>query len=241
MTVQETAALPAEPQPLDTHAGQSHKKGYWQSSVPVRLDMAKRETFSLLTNREIRRILEQYSYTEEKINRFVAAYDAAVAAQSRQQKEFGDKVGAYDDFEKIFIKAKENFSAIRKIAKVALRNHSQKANQIGLYQKGSKSIPVIFHTMQEFYDNINDPEILSIMAEYGYNADRIANNRADFIKSRDAYNLFVREDSEAVDATKIRDIKMAALDDWMMDYYAIAKVALANRPEFTTAPDENLQ
>jgi len=32
---------------------------------------------------------------------------------------------------------------------------------------------------------------------------------------------------------------MAILDDWMMDYYSIAKVALANRSEFTTAPANN--
>lgn len=61
MTVQDTAALPAEPLPLDTHASQSRKKGCWQSSVPVRLDMAKRETFSLLTNEEVRKLLAPYS------------------------------------------------------------------------------------------------------------------------------------------------------------------------------------
>jgi len=55
MTVQSTAALPAEPLPLDTHAAKPRKKGYWKSSVPIRLDMAQRELYSLTTNEEIRK------------------------------------------------------------------------------------------------------------------------------------------------------------------------------------------
>ena len=241
MTVQETAALPAEPLPLDTHAAKPRKKGYWKSSVPIRLDMAQRELYSLTTNEDIRKIFADYSYDQEKINQFVAAYDAARDAQNLQQKEFGDKVGAYDDFEKIYCQAKEDYSTIRKIAKVALRNHPKIANQLGLYDRTGKSVGAIFDAMQIFYNNADDSEFYAVMAKYGYNETRINHIKEIYIQANAARNLFFREDSEAVDATRIRDEKMAILDDWMMDYYSIAKVALANRSEFTTAPDENQQ
>jgi len=171
----------------------------------------------------------------------VTVYNTAVAAQSRQQKEFGDKVGVYTDFEKKFSTAKDNFRTIRKIAKIALRSPDQKANQLGLYDKYNKSIGSVFNAMQTFYDNAADSTVFSLMGKFGFTETKINNYRSQFVLTRDAHNAFIKENSEAIDATNIRDERMALLDEWMMDYYSIAKIALANRPEFTTVPDENLQ
>jgi len=88
--------------------------------------------------------------------------------------------------------------------------------------------------MQTFYDNAADREIYDALGKFGFSAERIENYRASFVTARDAHNTFIIEDSQAVEATRIRDEKMAVLDEWMMDYYSIAKIALANAPHFST-------
>jgi len=241
MTVQVTTALPPTPLPLDTHAKKAQKTKYWQAAIADRLNMAKRETDSLLNNTDIRNIFAEYGYNQSRIEEFAAVYESAVAAQSRQQKEFGDKVGAYADFEKLFITAKDNFRVIKKIAKIALRNNVQKANQLGLNEKYGKSIGSVFDAMQTLYDNAADSTVYTLMTKFGFTENKINDYRAQFVITRNAHNAFIKENSEAVEATVIRDDRMALLDEWMLDFYAIAKIALANRPEFTTAPDENLQ
>jgi len=88
--------------------------------------------------------------------------------------------------------------------------------------------------MQTFYDNSADGEIYAALGKFGFPAERIENYRAGFVAARKAHNAFIIEDSETVEATRIRDEKMAILDEWMMDYYSISKIALANRPVFST-------
>lgn len=239
MTEQVTTALPPNPPPQDANARKPVKSRYWEKIIADRLDMAKRETDYVYSNPEIRRILADYGYTQQRIEEFVAVYEAAVAAQSKQQKEFGDQTGAYARFEQGFVLAKQNFSAIRKIAKIALRYNAQKIKQLGLNDKYGKSIGSVFDAMQTFYDNTDDNEIYAALAKFGFTAERIENYRAGFVTARKAHNAFIIEDSEAVEATRIRDEKMAILDEWMMDYYSISKIALTNRPEFTTAPANN--
>jgi len=234
MTEQNTTALPPTPPIPNTNARKPVKTRYWEKIIADRLDMAKRETDYVYSNPEIRRILADYGYDQQRIEEFVAVYEAAVGAQSKQQKEFGDQTGAYARFENFLSMAKKNFSAIRKIAKIALRYNAQKIKQLGLNDKYGKSIGSVFDAMQTFYDNAADGEIYAAFAKFGFTAERIENYRAGFVAARKAHNAFIIEDSEAVEATRIRDEKMAVLDEWMMDYYSISKIALANRPELST-------
>jgi len=242
MTQLDDKALPTNPEPTDVNARKPVKNKYWQRIIADRLDYAKRETDSLLQNPAIRSIMADYGYDDEKINSFVAIYNDAIIAQNRQQREFGDKVGASVEFDKLFSIAKMNFSTIRKITKIALRDDAQKATQLGLYGQSSKSIGAIFDSMQTFYDNmIDDEQVCAKLAEFGFNRDKINKFRDNFIAARIKRNAFIKEDSEAVEATRIRDEKMAILDDWMMDYYTISKIAFAARPELSEQPQVMVQ
>jgi len=239
MTEFDDKTIPPTPLPSGEHRKMPSTK-YSDNTIPARLDMAKRETDLVLTDSEIRHLLGGYGYTQEKIDRFVVAYREAVAAQSRQRLEFGDKVGAYSDFDKIFTKAKTNFSAIRKIAKIALKDNDQKASQIVLDKRVPKIISALFDMMQTFYDNSCEDEVFcAAMAEYGFDKGKIAKYHDSFIKARDKHNLFLKEDSEAVEATRIRDDKMAILDEWMMEYYTISKIAFAERDDTDQNPPAN--
>ena len=45
---------------------------------------------------------------------------------------------------------------------------------------------------------------------------------------RDAYN---KEKGESQDATKAKDAAFAKIADWMREFYAVAKIALDDRPQ----------
>lgn len=235
MTDQTENALPPVPPTPDLPGKSSAKKHYYDSTVGGKLDMAKRETDSF-SDEDKRRIFGEYGYDDAKIRDFVEVYNQAVAANSRQMLEFGEKSDAYAEFDKLFSGAKEEFRIIKKIVKLAFRNNLQKADKLGLSRKYSKNIISIFESMQTFYDNaVADAEVMSALLTFGFTKDKTYRFRDGFIAARDAHNLFFKEHSEAVTATIFRDEKIAVLDDWMMDYYTIAKIALTHPPQQSPA------
>ena len=41
----------------------------------------------------------------------------------------------------------------------------------------------------------------------------------------------MKEKGESQDATKLKDTAFGELDDWMRDFYAVAKIALEDNPQ----------
>ena len=45
------------------------------------------------------------------------------------------------------------------------------------------------------------------------------------------YDIYFKENSEAADATRIRDEKMEALNDFLSDIFILARIAFASKPD----------
>ncbi len=43
--------------------------------------------------------------------------------------------------------------------------------------------------------------------------------------------VYLKEKGESQDATKIKDAAIAKLDDWMSEFYAVAKIGLEDNPQ----------
>jgi hypothetical protein len=176
--------------------------------------------------------MHEFSYSDEKIDRFHTTYTVALETHTSQQKEFGDKTGAYADFEKLFSLAKEEYGTLRKLAKIALKNNPQMLDQLGLNKNKVKDIAGIFSEMQRFYDiALKEREIIEALSQFSYSEKKINQCRESFVAAGDAQIVYYKENSEAVEATRVRDAKMADLDVWMGEFYAICKIALAQRPD----------
>jgi len=242
MTVSVTTALPPIPPVHDIHASRPGKSKYIRGTIPVRLNLAGRETDSLNNDPEVRIRMAVYGYNDNKIVNFTSIFQQALAANNRQVKEFGEKTAAYAQFDKLFAKVKTEFSIIKKIAKIALRNQVLKTDQLGLGRKYGKDIPSVFSAMQAFYNNaIEDDSVLVPLSEFGFDKNKVAQFQNNFLTAQKKYDQYYKEQSEAVEATRIRDDKMAILDEWMMDYYTIAKFALVRTTEFEEEDNENQQ
>lgn len=228
------------PLPIDSNANNGSRTNYYNGSIADRLVFSQRVTYGLLNNPQIISTMQPYGYDQYKRNHFASLYSAAADAHTRQQKEFGEKTGANKLFEPAFTKAKIELSNLVKVAKIALKYHQPLYDKLGLSGKKGGSIADIFTYMQRFYENLlNDEAIISLLTAYSYNRAKLENCRNLYITSRDLYNAYCIENAESMNATRIRDEKMAELNEWMYDYYALAKVAFRQRNEFTTEPPNN--
>jgi len=48
---------------------------------------------------------------------------------------------------------------------------------------------------------------------------------------RTARTLYLKEIGESQDSTKIKDSAFAKIDSWMMDFNAVAKIAMGDNPQ----------
>jgi len=228
------------PLPLDINAESGSRTNYYNGSNADRLVFAQRVTDGLLNNQRIINTMQPYGYDQHKRNHFAALYRAAAEAHTQQLKEFGEKTGANKLFDPAFTKAKTELSSLVKVAKIALKNHQPLYDKLGLGCKKGGSIADIFTYMQRFYETLlNDETIITLLTAYSYSRARIENCQSLYIKSRDLYNAYCTENAESMNATRIRDEKMAELNEWMYDYYALAKVAYQQRNDFIEEPTNN--
>jgi len=232
-------ALPPTPPPSVITEKRNLRGKYYAANIAEKIIYAQRATESLNQNPEVRQIMARVGYTDSKIEEFTRVYDAAATAHVKQQKEAGDKTGAYARFEQQFSLAKEEFNLLRKTAKVAFKNSPTYYDRLKLSGKRGVSTGSIFIEIDNFYlVALGDQEILDILASFGYSIRRMKDCHNSYLDTRSAYNDYIKENTQSVEATKERDEKMEILDGWMYDYYSLAKVAYAQRPDLMPAENQ---
>jgi len=236
----QTTALPPTPPPHDISIRRGDKSSYGNGTIADRLVLSERATYELKNNPQIQAMMLPFGYNGEKITRFGEVQAAAAEAQTTQQIEYGEKTGTYDKFEKRYKIAKIELSSIVKVAKVALKNDSMLGDKLNLYGKKYGKTNDIFAYMDSFYNAIlRERKIIEQLTAYGYNEARIIACKETYLEARETYNIYNSENAEAMESTRIRDEKMAELNEWMYDYYALSKVAYLQRNLLSEQPQNN--
>jgi len=219
-------------QTTETPTKRASAKTYRKETIAKRLQIVKKGADNLTASAELNAAMGIYGYTSEKTAVLTALYNEAIAANSSQQKEFGEKSGAYAEFDQLYKTAAADYFNAVKIARVALKNNQDLLKILGADQVKKQTISGLFDQMQTFFDNVlSNTAAQQSLAGFGYNADRLAGLNKNYLTARAAYSRFYKEDAEAIAATKTRDEKIDALDEFYSDLLTIAKVALTGKKE----------
>lgn len=206
------------------------KTKYHLANIGIKLYISGTVTNYLSNDLDLQRIMLAVSYTPEKITRFVKVYQEAIEARSYQDKKHAEKVGAYETFTNSFSIAKDELYYICKIAKVALRNNPQKLDLLQINAKRDRSIAAFFSFMENLYTQaLNDTDIIEIMTVYGYHRQRISDCYNNYLQALADYKNYVIKNTESAESTRLRDLKMAVLNEWMLEYYSLHKIAFAHK------------
>jgi len=238
-----TTALPPNP-PIPHDLPQTHgnKLKYYSATISGKVFISGQVVDDLTKDPNTRAMMLPFGYNNEKIVKLADLHKDLSSLQSDQQIEYAEKTAAYQDFEKLFSLAKLELSFLIKIIKVALKNDLLRKEILGINFKKGDSIDSIFNYMDKFYDGIDKNDgILPQLAFYGYNENRVNACRNAYLTAKSAYYQYNRENKEAIDATRLRDAKLAEMDECMYDYFSLYKVALQQKNMFSTAPQENQQ
>lgn len=176
--------------------------------------------------------MAEYGYDEAKIKEGKTLADAARKVYTDNKRENAESVAAYDAVDK----AAQNLFPIyvrhRKAAKVALRRNPAAVKQLGIDGRESHALAARIEEVETFYNQLeNLPEIAKQLTIFKVTPEEIAKMKPLIADYRTARAKYLLEKGENQDATKEKDAAFKAAEEWLSDFFAVAKIAMEDHPQ----------
>ena len=177
-------------------------------------------------------LLALCGYDQKALEAGQALYDRASALMADQIKEYGDQYQATAALDAAWTEADAQYGKTVKLARVAFRDDVQAQGALMLAGIRPQSLGGWLEQVEVFYRNLlSTPRFWEAIARFGLTREKLMAGQALVQAVADRKTAQRKETSEAQEATEQRDAAMKALDRWAQDFRAVAKVALADRPQ----------
>ena len=181
---------------------------------------------------EIATIMAEFGYDETLLTEGKTLLTKTRAAFDFNKKEDDETSEAYKNFTTLKDNLATTYTLHRKKAKVIFRKESTTLNKLSL----SGSLPTAYikwlETVKKFYAVASaDSDIQSKLVRLKITTEEL-NGTIELITNLElARAEYLREKGESQDATKQKDKAFGEIDDWMSEFYAVAKIALEDNPQ----------
>jgi len=120
----------------------------------------------------------------------------------------------------------------RKKAKVIFRNDPVTLQKLAL----TGSTPSVYvkwiEAIKTFYLGIQDnPDIQAKLLRLRLTADDVTASLIALLETEVARAKYLREKGESQEATQAKDAAFKQIDDWMSEFFAVAKIAMDDKPQ----------
>ncbi len=201
-------------------------------TIDSKLLSAQVATSNSIANEEIKTMLAEFGYTEEKLLDGKNLYEETNALHITQKKEYGEQFEATEKLNKTVETAGKEYMKLVKITRVALKEEKASLNKLDLNGKRKESFSGWLEQAETFYSILlGDPVILSKLAEFNITEEKIQNAKTLLEAVKEQNKIQEMEKGDAQQATLNRDKKLDQLMDWMSDFKAIARIALEEKPQ----------
>jgi hypothetical protein len=185
---------------------------------------------------QIATTMAEYGYDPAKVAEGKALYDSTRQSFDSNQTETDEASAAYATFETKKDQLDNIYSAHRKKAKVVFRDDSTTADKLEI----SGTMPVAYvkwlETVRKFYKiAIANTDIQTKLARLKISLDDLNAAQALIPEVETLRAAYLKEKGESQDATTVKDTAFAKLDDWMSEFYAVAKIAMEDNPQLLEA------
>ncbi|WP_461638947.1 PQLLE family protein [Labilibaculum euxinus] len=226
-----------------------------QSEEPPQLISTNKTKSKKMTSRRKRSetdTLEQYrvSLTNVEQQQEIAAamtgfgYDTAAIAEGKllyenmrkaydlNKQEDNETLESKINLDAITETVAEDYSLDRKKAKVIFRNDPLVLHKLALSGAAPKAYIKWVECMKTFYNGLAaEPELITKLSKLKFSAEDAESRLANIQKLESARSQYLKEAGESQEATKAKDTAFAEVDKWMSDFYAVAKIAMEDKPQ----------
>ncbi len=181
-------------------------------------------------------ILAELGFTSEIIGEGKTLLLATRQAYDGNQTEDDETTAAYAAFDNKKVLLEDIFDMHRKKAKVVFRNDSLTADKLAI----SGAIPRTYikwvEAAKKFYSLAStDADIQGKLARLKISPEDLTAAASLITDLEAARSFYLIEKGESQDATTAKDAAFYKIDDWMSEFYAVAKIGLEDNPQLLEA------
>ncbi|MCP5106509.1 MAG: hypothetical protein GY950_24200 [bacterium] len=183
-------------------------------------------------DRKINPLMQLYGYGDERFGEGQALYEAVVNLHKIKKNEFAEQLSATETFQKEMDEMDRIYGKDVAVARVALKNHNPLLKRAALLGLRKTTFHGWAGQVTDFYTTaLEDGVMITLLADFGLHSEKLEENKLKFEGVMNLKKIQVLEAGDAQEATKLRDDALDALDAWVADMVAIARVALADSPQ----------
>jgi hypothetical protein len=185
---------------------------------------------------EIAAIMAELGYDSEKITEGKGILTDTRTAFDSNKTEDDETSAAYADFSSKKEQLEDKYNMHRKKAKVVFRNDSLTADKLAISGTMPRTYIKWLEAAKKFYSVAStDTDIQSKLTRLKISADDLTAANTAISDLETARAEYLKEKGESQDATKAKDSAFAKIDDWMSEFYAVARIGLEDNPQLLEA------
>lgn len=185
---------------------------------------------------QISTTMAEFGYDAASMAIGKALYEQARQAYDSNKTETDESSEAYS----IFFNKKQElatlYSAHRKKAKVIFRKDSVTADKLAITGSLPQAYIKWLETVRKFYTiALADSDIQTKLTRLKLTSDDLTAANVLIPEVEALRAAYLKEKGESQDATTLKDAAFAKIDDWMSEFYAVARIALEDSSQLLEA------
>lgn len=183
-------------------------------------------------NEVLKNELAEFGYDEAEITKGKALYDTAATKMDTNKTETTEEKLAYDKFAQKFEELKTAYTTDRKKVKIIYKDEDAKLSALAVKGVASIRISEILDNADTLYKQLKaNEELLTPLKKLKIDEVYLDTQIALLEEVKSLYQAYTKEKGESQQATKDKDQALAHLEKWVREFYAIAKIALEDKPQ----------
>jgi len=184
------------------------------------------------TQTEIAAAMAEMGYDSTAIAEGKTLLAVTRATWDTNKTEDDESSAAYDAYLQLREQLADTYALHRKKAKVIYRNDHLTAEKLGLTGQLPQAYMNWLETVRKFYTvAAADTAIQTALSRLKVTPEELSAATALIAQLEAARSDYLREKGESQDATKAKDAAFNQMDDWMSEFYAVARIALNDKPQ----------
>ena len=177
-------------------------------------------------------IMSELGYDSKIITEGKSLLSETRKVYDSNKTEADESSATYADFSLIKNQLNDTYTLHRKKAKVIFRNDSLTADKLAISGSLPRTYIKWLEGIKKFYSvSISDKNIQAKIARLKITTEDLNAANTMVSELETARSIYLKEKGESQDSTKVKDAAFAKLDDWMSEFFAVAKIGLEDNPQ----------
>lgn len=177
-------------------------------------------------------LMAELGYDPAELEKGKTLLAEARTAYASNQTEDDETSAAYASFVSKKEALNTAYTLHRKKAKVIFRNDPLMLDKLALSGSTPKAFVKWLESLKKFYTTAAaDTALQSKLARLKLTAEELTAGGAMLTDVEQARAVYLKEKGETQVATQTKDAALAKIDDWMSEFFAVARIALEDQPQ----------